>query len=510
MTKIVAALALATALHAFQATSSIGGQVLNSADDEPVNGVELVLTAAASASTPLKFVTETRGLFLFENLPPGRYVLFAEHEGFARQVYGSRGNPLAGITLSLAAGQEMNDLQFNLIPGSTISGKILDGAGNPVPKATVLALQPIYRRGSKEYIPLGSAASDENGEYRLANLGPGNYLLSASSRNGEGIATFYPNSANLSSAAAVAVGAGAAAAGKDIRMVKATTFRVAGKLAAENAAAAIGWLTRKGADATSLVTRVAAPIDPDGSFVFPNVPPGAYVLTATEQDGVAPASAPLSVTVAAKNVEGIVLKPQASGELPGAISMSVADVPLPKGVQVVLEAADSLIPRPPRAAVGDDGKFTLKNLAPGRYIAHVQMPDTLYVRSVRYRGLDVTENGFEFGGGVPALLLISLSSSGAVVEGRVRGADGIPVPGAVVALTPSLPRYSRYRETTTDQNGAFTIPGVAPGEYKIYSWDQIETGAYQNAEWLRQYEPRGRAIVAKQDGHEVMSLKAIQ
>lgn len=483
---------------------------MNSVDDAPVNGVELVLTEAASASTPLKFVTETRGLFLFENLPPGRYVLLAEKGGFARQVYGSRGNPLAGVTLSLAPGQEMNDLEFDLTPASTISGKILDAAGNPVRKATVLALQPIYRRGAKEYIPLGSAAADENGEYRVTNLGPGNYLLSASSRNGEGIATFYPNSADLTNAAAVTVDAGATATGRDIRMVRAATFRVAGKLAEENAAATIAWLTRKGADATALVTRVAAPIDPDGSFDFPNVPPGTYVLTATEQDGVAPASSPLSVIVTAKSVEGIVLKPQSSGELSGTISMSAADVALPKGMQVVLEAADALIPRPPRAAVGDDGKFTLKNLAAGRYIAHVQMSDKLYVRSVRYRGLDVTENGFEFGAGVPALLAISLSASGAVVDGRVRGPDGIPMAGAVVALVPSVRRYSRYKETTTDQFGAFTIAGVAPGEYKVYAWDEIETGAYQNAEWLKQYELKGRAIVAKQDGHETMALRAIQ
>jgi large repetitive protein len=510
MNRLVAAMALATALHAFQSTASIGGQVLNSADDEPVNGVILMLTEAASASTPVKFVTETRGLFLFENLPPGRYVLFAERDGFARQVYGSRGNPLAGITLSVVPGQEVNDLQFNLIPGSTISGKILDAAGNPVPKATALALQPIYRRGSKEYVPLRSAVSDENGDYRLANLGPGSYLLSASSRNGEGIATFYPNSASLANAAAVTVNAGAAAIGKNIRMVKAVTFRVAGKLAEENAAAAIAWLMRKGAGATALVTRVAAPIDADGSFAFPSVPPGTYAVTATEQDGVAPASAALSVIVTAKDIEGIVLKPQSSGELPGTISMSVADVPPPNGVQVVLEAADTLMPRPPRAAVGDDGRFTLKNLAAGRYIAHVQIAENLYVRSVRFRGLDATENGFEFGSGIPAPLLISLSANGAVVAGTVRGADGNPMPGAVVAMVPSLRRYSRYKETTTDQNGAFTIAGVAPGEYKIYSWDQIETGAYQNAEWLRRYELKGRAIVAKQDGHETVSLKAIQ
>jgi sarcosine oxidase gamma subunit len=509
MTNLFAMLVAATALHAFQGSSSIGGQVLNSSNGQPLNGVTLVLTAAATASTPLKFVTETRGLFLFENLQPGRYVLFAESEGFARQVYGSRGNPLAGITLSLAASQEMNDLQFNLIPGAAISGKVLDGAGNPVRMATVLALQPIYRRGVKEYVPLASASSAESGEYKLGDLGPGKYLLSASTRNGEGIATFYPNSATLTNAGAVTVDAGAAAPGKDIRLAKAPTFRVAGKLAPESAGASIAWLTRKGGGATALVTRVATPIDPDGSFVFSNVPQGAYFATATDMDGVTPASPPLAVNVAAQNVEGIVLKPKSTGELTGAVSMFGADVMLPSGVQVVLEAADSLMPRPPRAAVGEDGKFTLKNLAAGRYIAHVQMPDNFYVRSIRFRGLDVTENGFEFGAGIPAPLLISLSANGAVVTGAVRGADGNLMPGAVVALVPTLRRFSRYKETTTDQNGQYTLYGVAPGEYKLYSWDQIETGAYQNAEWLRRYELKGRSLVTKQDGHEVVSLKAI-
>lgn len=510
MNKLIATLALAAALHASQNTASIGGQVLNSSNDEPLNDVVLILTEAASASTPLKFVTETRGLFLFENLRPGRYLIFAECEGFARQAYGSRGNPLAGTTLSLAAGQEMNDLQFNLVPGSTISGKVLDGAGKPVPKATVLALQPIYRRGDKEYIPLGSAASDENGEYKVANLGPGRYLLSATSRNGEGVATFFPNSAGLASAAAVAVEAGAAATGKDIHMAKAATYRVAGKLAEDSAGASIAWLTRRGGGATALVTRVAAPIESDGSFAFANVPQGVYVLTATDMDGVTPAAPPLTVNVATQNVEGVVLKPKSTGELAGTVSMSVAGTPLPPGVQVILEAVDSLMPRPPRTVVGDDGKFLLKNLAAGHYIVHVVMPENLYTHSVRYRGFDVSENGFEFGGGIPAPLLISLSASGAVVSGIVRGVDGNPMPGAVVALAPLLRRYSRFKETTTDQNGEYVIAGVAPGEYKIYAWDQIETGAYQNAEWLRRFALKGRAVAARPQGHETVSLKAIE
>jgi hypothetical protein len=503
--------AVASALFGQQTPAgSIGGQVLNSANEEPVNGVTLVLTTAGRASTPLKFVTETRGLFLFENLAPGRYVLFAECEGFARQAYGTRGNPLAGITISLAAGQVMNDVPFDLVPGSTIAGKVLDAAGNPVPKASVLALQPIYQRGIKEYVPLKSAVADDDGAYKLTNLSAGAYVLSASSRGGEGIATFYPNSLSLATSPAIAVAPASEVSGKNIHLVKATTFRVAGKLTPLSSAASIAWLTPKSAGATALVSRITAPIDADGSFEFPNVPSGAYVLTATELDGVAAASAPLSVNVATQSVEGIILKPQSTGELSGTVSMNAAGAALPKGMQVVLEAGESLMPRPPRALVSDDGKFTLKNLAPGRYIAHVEMPGTLYVRSVRYKGQDVTENGVEFSGGVPAPLLITLSPNGAVVDGTVRDDYGNPMPGAVVALAPSLQRFSRYKETTTDQNGGFVISGVAPGEYRIYSWDRIETGAYQNAEWLKKFEVKGRSVVAKQDGHETMSLRAIE
>ncbi len=93
-------------------------------------------------------------------------MLFGEAEGFARQAYGSRGNPLAGITISLAAGQVMNDVPFDLVPGSIIAGKVLDAAGNPIPKASVLALQPIYQRGTKEYVPLRAAVADDDGAYK--------------------------------------------------------------------------------------------------------------------------------------------------------------------------------------------------------------------------------------------------------------------------------------------------------------------------------------------------------
>ncbi len=498
--------ALAAAAHA-QLGSAIGGQVYNSATNEPINGATVILTEAVGASQPQKFVTETRGLFLFENLPPGRYVLFGECPGFARAAFGSRGNSLAGVTLSLVEGQQMNALAFSLTPGSSIAGKVIDSAGDALDGATVLALQPIYQRGKKEYIPVASAVSGSSGEYKLENLSAGSYLLAVSDSAGGGATTFYPSSAALSGAMGVTVAATAAETGKDIHMVRASGHRVAGNLSGSGKAA-IAWLTPKGG-ATSLILRSATKIQPDGSFAFPGVAAGAYILSATEADGVTTAAAPVAVTVAQKDLEGLELRAHAGAELSGEVALGANNVPLPLGMQVILETADAPLPRPVRAAVDEHGKFTFAGLAPGRYMVHVIAPQELYVRSARYRGVDVAETPLDFGGGTSAPLLIGLSASGASLGGTVRGPDGADMPGATVALVPTLRRLSRFKEVTTDQFGEFHIDGIAPGEYKVFAWDHIEAGQYQDAAWLKKYEFKGQPFVAKPGIRETIAMKAI-
>ncbi len=488
-----------------QVSALIGGQVYNSATNEPINGATIVLTEAVGASKPLKFITETRGLFAFENLPPGRYVLFAECPGFARSAYGSRGNSLAGATLSLVEAQQMNDLVFALTPASAISGKVLDASGAPVPRATVLAMQPIYQRGKKEYVPLASAISDSAGDYKLENLSAGAYLVAATGAAGG--ATWYPGAALPSGAEAVNLAAAGAQTGKDIHLVKVEGHRVSGSLAGAGKAA-LAWLTPKGG-ATSLISRASARIQFDGAFAFPNIPPGSYILSATEEDGVTAAAAPIAVPVAQKDVEGLALHTEAGADLSGEIALGANDVALPKGMQVILEAADAPLPRPVRASVDERGKFTFSKLAPGRYLLYVLGPEALYVRSARYRGLDVADAAFDVGGGAPAPLTIFLSAAGAVLGGSVRGSDGSAMSGATVALVPVLRRYSRFKEVTTDQFGEFHFEGIAPGEYKVYAFERIETGQYQDAAWLKKYEFKGQPFVAKPGGRETIALKAI-
>ncbi len=480
-----------------QVMAAIGGQVFNGATEQPLTGATVVLTTAAGASQPKRFVTQTRGVFLFENLQPGRYLLFAECPGFARTAYGSRGNPLAGISLSLAEGQQMNDLAFELTPGSSIAGKVMEAGGEAAIGSMVFALQPIYQRGKKEYVPLASAAADALGEYKLQDLSAGTYLLAAVERGG-GLPAYYPGAASAVNAEPVTVAAAGSATGKDLQLAPISGHRVSGTLS--GAVAAIAWLTPKGG-ATSLIGRMAASVGPDGGFEFANVAPGAYILSATQLDGVTTAAAPIPLTMAQKDVADVALKAQASGELNGEA---------PGAVQIVLEPADAPLPRPPRAPVDENGKFHFENLAPERYLVHVLAPETFYTRSLRYRGEDAMETPIEFSPSVAAPLLIGLSSNGASVGGTVRGPDGEPMPGAVVALVPTPRRFSRYKETTTDQFGEYRFHGIAPGNYQVFAWSHIDSGAYQDAAWLKKYEAKGHPFTAKPGASEGLALKAIE
>jgi hypothetical protein len=487
--------------------AAIGGQVFNAATDDFINGATIVLTEAGAASKPQKFVTETRGLFLFENLPPGRYVLFAECPGFARAAFGSRGNPLEGVTLSLVEGQQLNSLAFGLTPGSSIAGKVTNAGGLPVEGANVLALRPIYQRGKREWAPLGSAVSDGAGDYKIENLSAGNYLLAVNNAGPDAARAFYPASSTLTAAERVTIAAAAAAGGKDIRVPRTQGHRVSGSLATPGKAA-IAWLTPKGG-ATGLILRLPAKIQSDGAFAFPDVEAGSYVLSATEADGITPAAATAPVTVGQKDVEAVTLRAQGASEVTGEIALGTNENALPPGMQVILEPADAPLPRPPRANVDEHGKFAFHSLPAGHYYLHVQAPETLYVRSARYRGADVTEEGLD-AGGAPSPLLITLSAAGALLGGVVRGPDGNPMPGATVALVPTLRRFSRYKEVTTDQFGEFHFSGITPGEYRVYGFNRIDQGQYEDAAWLRQYESKGQPFTAKPGGHETIPVKAVE
>ena len=72
------------------------------------------------------------------------------------------------------------------------------------------------------------------------------------------------------------------------------------------------------------------------------------------------------------------------------------------------------------------------------------------------------------------------------------------------AARPSPPRWflvpvqrlrnDLYKPTSTDLNGSFTISGIAPGEYRLFSWDAIEPFSYFDPDFIKVYESQAQLI----------------
>jgi hypothetical protein len=133
------------------------------------------------------------------------------------------------------------------------------------------------------------------------------------------------------------------------------------------------------------------------------------------------------------------------------------------------------------------------------------------VKSARLGEQDVLDTGFEFTAGVTGVLTFVLNPNSGQVEGSVTNAKEEPVVGVKVTLIPDAGHESptRYKTTDTDQNGHFIIKGVAPGEYKLYAWEDIEAGAHQDPDFMKPHESDGQAVSIKEGAHENVQLKLI-
>ena len=70
-------------------------------------------------------------------------------------------------------------------------------------------------------------------------------------------------------------------------------------------------------------------------------------------------------------------------------------------------------------------------------------------------------------------------------------------------------RNDLFRTATTDQYGRFGIGNVAPGEYKIFAWEEIPQGAHLDPEYLGRFEDRGRSVRVEKSGSDMIQVRVI-
>jgi len=124
--------------------------------------------------------TDDQGKFLVSDIPAGSYRVSATRNGYAQQQFGQRSIGRPGTVITVSAGQQVKDIAFRLIPAGTIAGRVTDTKGEPLPGVTVQALRSTYdSTGKRSLRPMGTAKTNDLGEYRLYWMNPGRYFLNA-------------------------------------------------------------------------------------------------------------------------------------------------------------------------------------------------------------------------------------------------------------------------------------------------------------------------------------------
>ena len=502
--------------------------------------------------------TDSGGKFSFEEIAPGRYTLSAEKAGFVTARYGARSNSAAGTQLNLAAGTELKDLIIKMTPQGVIAGKVLDQDGDPVVSAQVQVMRYSYVRSRKQLQPTGGANTNDLGEYRIINLAPGHYYINATERRiftqaqerpgrpglvQEGsVTTFYPNAVDATNAAPIEVAAGGEMRGIDIRLIQAKVYTVSGKAVVASGAPpqAIVSFTRKDNNGNlSAFVNGGTQLRPDGSFEFHNVIPGPYVLQFLQSIGPNTGqqtnlTGRVEVNVSDANIDGLVLPLGPGPEVTGTVRLEDGDI------TTLLKPAQSAagrpvtgnpgVPQPGRLAfnlivaeggpggastaqVKEDGTFQFNGLGANKYQLNAGgLPQGTYLKSVRFAGQDVTRALIDLAPGGGGTLDLVLSSKAADTAGSVQNEKGESQAGVTVTMWPKVPDASAsggVRVSRTDQNGSFRFASLAPGDYYMAAWEDLDPGLVQSPDFLNLFVSEASQVRLTESGHESRDLKLV-
>jgi hypothetical protein len=369
-------------------------------------------------------------------------------------------------------------------------------------------------------------------------LKPGRYFVSAKYRPGlhivgraevreddsddhrpEFMPIYYPSSLDPARASTITLKAGEEIPAVEILLLPVTTFRVRGRV--YNMAAGkrsntgvIVQLEQRNSnviwgspDHQSIVE------NPDGSFEIAGVLPGPYTLSAFWFEDGRRYQARQSIEVGNANVEGANLIITPGITVPGRIVWDGKASMDRDELVVSIAPTDSKISfNGPARVMGSS--FVLKDIFDGTYRLGVigQSKDS-YVKSIRYGTSDALEGGFTVLRGAQASLEVTISSRGARVQGAVTDKDNLPITGVWVVLVPDEAHRDQsrlYQKTATDQYGHYLLRGIAPGDYKIFCWDEVEDGAWEDPDFLRTFEDRGQKISVEDADAKTVDIVAIR
>jgi hypothetical protein len=174
--------ALAAQLPEPPPTALVAGRVVDATSGRPVAGVVVTpfgsaVVTSPPATAPAGVLTNANGDFVLRGLAKGSLVLTGTRGGYVNATYGQRRPGGSTQPIPVEAGQRITEIALRMWKYGSITGTIVDEAGDPVVGTRVQALQKTFIASRRRFAPGPAAATDDRGVYRIAGLTPGDYVV---------------------------------------------------------------------------------------------------------------------------------------------------------------------------------------------------------------------------------------------------------------------------------------------------------------------------------------------
>ena len=519
-------------------TAIIRGQVMATATGQPVRRAQVRVISNDGRGNGGVTSTDNDGRFEVKELAAGRYIVMATKGGYVTGQFGQRRPNEPGTPIELVEAQTADRVNFSLMRGGVIAGRILDDGGEPVSGTQVMAMRYAFVGGVRRLTPGGAEGgndrTDDQGGFRLFGLPPGEYFVSAVNRAGgfisaemnnteaDGFApTYFPGTANVAEATRITLRAGQEMTGANFAMIVARLARVRGRA-----------LNSSGEPVTSSMISLS-PAEPsqmsmsfnntmigrDGAFQFTSVAPGRYILNVRPNNmpvtGIEFASMPL--VVGPEDLDNVMVTTSLGATARGVIVTDDGSAPgfKPSQVQVMANPAEpmTMMFGNGPSKVNDDYSFELSGLADRRLIRASAGPGW-FLKSVLQGGDDVTDSGLEFMPGRSIEdLQITMTQKTTELSGLVTDDRNRPVVDSTVVIFPANRErwtyLSRYLRTTRpDTEGRYNVRSLPPGEdYLIIAVQNLESGQGGDPEFLARAREEAKTLTLNEGETKAVDIK---
>ncbi len=483
----------------------LAGSVVNSSTGAPIP------YALVQADQSAK-LADQNGNFEFDHLSSPSVTVQAHKPGF----FGPSELGEAHAPLTVTLSDHPTSITLQLVPEAVVSGHVENPEGEPVGGVPVRLRFSQVMNGRRIWQQFGHRQTDEDGNFRIAELRPGTYYVEVGPNQrarpvGEEQsdtgkfevvpAQYYPGVREMSAATPLRLAPGQHA-NVEFAVKRVPAFRISGMIAGATNNGGV-YLSDLDGDHVDVGVRFdhrtgrfqAFPVpagsyrlrfngrSPDGEQLFADVPIQVNGNIPELHVGVSRA-----ITVPVDYVMDFV-NPDSRQRTPGSfgfVGSGSGRRMMPFFGQVRLISRTPPYQQFSANRESQDAPAIIRGLEPGAYDVEVDPNGSSYVASVTCGGVNLLSQPLVIAeGSEPQPIDVLLRDDGASVNGNVQSSTtGQP---GMVLIIPDGDTQAPPRQVWVDPSGKFQAQGLAPGSYEVLAFDRPDGIEYRNRESLTAY-----------------------